>query len=476
MKKLLIFLIIIAFLASVGCGVYLYLDATGYIDTLVLQLQSLFDGGILPPTDDGDTTPPTNGEPAQPTPQPPSEPQTPIVPSGPGYDENGTLVAPDEALYALLYDAATSFTEEVDIAHLEYTPNELEEEISRFFFAHPDLFYVDNGYSVYTAEGQSVVRKIRLRYLTTQAEAQEQLTYYNDVLEEVVADIPVNATEFDKVLYLHDYLVRNYAYDYEGLAEENATGESVAVRDVYQFFKGKVGVCQAYMLAMIALCEEAGISCLPVTSDEMSHAWNLVELDGEWYHVDVTWDDAGGESSAVYPSYVSYKYFLLSGEALYESGRTAHWQTSESANSEKYDDALWHRATTSLCKKGEEYLCVLYDAQTVSTKLYCGTPVAMEVLATVNTKWYSGPHSYYQESWASVFVWNARILVSTASGFLYYDAQASELSVAVDLSASLGKKQIFGVCDVDDDGTVTYVAALDYKGAFELRTWQADEP
>ena len=27
------------------------------------------------------------------------------------------------------------------------------------------------------------------------------------------------------------------------------------------------------------------------TADEIDHAWNLVELDGKWYHLDATWDD-----------------------------------------------------------------------------------------------------------------------------------------------------------------------------------------
>ena len=472
MKKLLIFLLVIGILGGALYGAYRYLDASGQWAVLKEKLYTLVYGSTQSPSDD-----PTPGPGVDPSPEPepgPEQPPTkpPTTPSGPGYDEDGRLVDPDEALYALLYSAATSFEEDVDIAHLGYTAAALQEEVSRFFFTHPDLFYVDNGYSIYTAEGDTLVRKIKLRYLTTPAEAQTQLLFYNGVLDTVAAGIPAGASDFDKVLYLHDYLVQNYAYDYEGLAEENATGVSVAVRDAYRFFQGKVGVCQAYMLAMIALCDEVGIPCLPVISDEMSHAWNLVKLDGEWYHIDVTWDDAGGEQSAVYPSYISYKYFLLSGEALYNSGRNAAWLASESTQSDKYDEAVWRETTTPLCKNGTEYFCVVFDLQEKAPLLYRGTPVEMTARAELDAKWYSSPLSYYQQSFASILLWEDVMLVSTAKGFLYYNAETDALSEAADLSLTLGNLQIFGVCGVDADGTVTFVAAADYTGIYTLGSWQ----
>ena len=474
MKRLLLFLILLGILLGACYGTYYYLRATGYLTALADHVRNLVHEAIreaglaadgAPVPDDPSGTPPV--QPGTPDANPQKPPH-----SGPGYDEEGRLTDPDEALYTLLYDAAISFTEEVDISHLGYTTATLEGEVSRFFFTNPELFYVDNGYSVYTAGEGGVVQRIRLRYLTTPTVAQSQLAFYHNVLDEVVSGIPAGATEFDKVLYLHDYLVQNYAYDYAGLATEQATGESVAVRDVYTFFSGKVGVCQAYMLAMIALCEEAGISCLPVTSDAMSHAWNLVRVDGEWYHVDVTWDDAGGAQSAVYPSYVSYEYFLLSGEALYEGGRTAQWLASERSDSEKYDTAIWHKTTTRMQKYGADYLCVVYDTVQKAPKIYKGAPEQMSAVQTLDARWYISPSAYYQQAWASIVVWEDTVLLNTAKGFLYYNVQSNVLSEAVDLSASLGGKQIFGVCGVAADGAVTYVAATAYSGAFETHTWQ----
>ena len=292
------------------------------------------------------------------------------------------------------------------------------------------------------------------------------------MIAQIVAGVPADGTDFDKLLYLHDYLVRNFAYDYDGLKTETATGKTVAVRDAYNFFKGKVGVCQAYMLALIALCDEVGIPCLPVTSDEMSHAWNLVQLDGEWYHVDITWDDAGGEQSAVYPSYVSYKYFLLSGEALYESGRRVKWQTSRTADDDKYDDALWREATTGMIKKDGEYFFVAYDEALDKAQIYRGTPTQMTAaLALDNVKWHgSSLSSHYKQVWVSLVVWEDVIVLNTATGFCYYDAQTNGLTTLAEFN--LGDEQFFGIYNISDEGVITCVVAEDYHGYFELRTWQ----
>jgi len=55
------------------------------------------------------------------------------------------------------------------------------------------------------------------------------------------------------------------------------------------------GVCDSFASAYILLLEEAGVSCRKVVGSSLegeSHAWVLVKLGGEWYHMDPTWDEA----------------------------------------------------------------------------------------------------------------------------------------------------------------------------------------
>ena len=42
------------------------------------------------------------------------------------------------------------------------------------------------------------------------------------------------------------------------------------------------------------------ISYIRGTTSGGNHGWNLVKLNGEWYHLDVTWNDAGGDRKTFY--------------------------------------------------------------------------------------------------------------------------------------------------------------------------------
>ena len=105
--------------------------------------------------------------------------------------------------------------------------------------------------------------------------------------------------EYDKALYLHDWLVMNANYDY---SYKYYYADGVLLR-------GK-GVCNSYSLAYQALLNAAGITNKRVVAMQMNHAWNLVKLNGQWSHVDVTWDDpnSGG--------YERHTYFGMNDEMI----------------------------------------------------------------------------------------------------------------------------------------------------------------
>lgn len=61
-----------------------------------------------------------------------------------------------------------------------------------------------------------------------------------------------------------------------------------------------------------------GISCLVVSSDPISHAWNLIEIGGQYYHVDVTWDDPTWDVIGR----VTHNNFLLSDTGITKTGHS----------------------------------------------------------------------------------------------------------------------------------------------------------
>ncbi len=116
----------------------------------------------------------------------------------------------------------------------------------------------------------------------------ELYSVMTDITEEIIEP---EMTDMDKVIAVHDYLIVNTIYsEKDGNAEYLATASSVLI-------DGE-GQCQGYSEAFTALLMLSGVETQVISGNALDssatyqpHAWNLVMIDGEWYHVDVTWDD-----------------------------------------------------------------------------------------------------------------------------------------------------------------------------------------
>ncbi len=110
-------------------------------------------------------------------------------------------------------------------------------------------------------------------------------------------------TAQQKVRALHDDLVNRATYDLE------AGGSCTTM-----LLSGR-GVCEAYSRTLWLLNRMAGVPTLIAAGQtDEPHAWNLVQIDGEWYHVDATWDDPtilGSDKSIL-----SHSYFLLNDDQI----------------------------------------------------------------------------------------------------------------------------------------------------------------
>ena len=86
--------------------------------------------------------------------------------------------------------------------------------------------------------------------------------------------------------------------------------------DIHSALINKSGVCEAYSKMFQVLCYAVGINANQVTG--VGHIWNVVLLDGEWYQVDVTWDDS--DTSGHMYSGIRYNYFNLSSNQIARDG------------------------------------------------------------------------------------------------------------------------------------------------------------
>ena len=134
----------------------------------------------------------------------------------------------------------------------------------------------------------------------------------HDLLDEVVERIlsKVTATsDFGIELQIHDLLLKNVKYvNKERNTEHTIEGPLL----------NKKAVCEGIAKAMKYLMNRKGIECEMVLGklddeedDDIYHAWNVVRIDGEWYHVDVTADIGVSNGKSF-----RYDYFNLSDEEI----------------------------------------------------------------------------------------------------------------------------------------------------------------
>ncbi len=137
--------------------------------------------------------------------------------------------------------------------------------------------------------------------------------------------ITSSMSDYECVKAIHDYLVKNVNYDYDGLnsgAVNSATHKSHSAEGA---LCDNLAVCDGYAKAFELLCAQVGIETYMMygeagnaTDGWESHAWNVVKVAGYWYQIDCTWDDPLVNGLLITDgSNITYKYFLLTDNEMY---------------------------------------------------------------------------------------------------------------------------------------------------------------
>ena len=161
-----------------------------------------------------------------------------------------------------------------------------DDTVNRIYHAvlkdHPELFWAHNREKIYkTTYTDSDYCTFSPGYIYTEAEIKEIRSAMEEAYQNVLAQIPEGADDYEKVQTVYTYVIDNTAY------QESNDDQSIAGT----FWK-KEAVCAGYAGAVQYLLERLGVSCIYVDGSAAGstegHAWNIVKLDGEYYYVDAT--------------------------------------------------------------------------------------------------------------------------------------------------------------------------------------------
>ncbi|MBR2743052.1 MAG: hypothetical protein IKD89_05615 [Clostridia bacterium] len=156
---------------------------------------------------------------------------------------------------------------------------------------------------------------------------------YTDGVNAIAALVDDDMSDPEKALFVNDYLALNFEYD-----------TTYTNYDAYSFFRDKKGVCQAYTRVYEAVMRLVGVETSYIESQSMNHSWNIVKIDGKWYHVDVTWNDPITTSVGC----ATHEYLLLSTDKMIAIGHVQEddWMFGENAvcDDTTYDEFFWRES------------------------------------------------------------------------------------------------------------------------------------
>ena len=156
----------------------------------------------------------------------------------------------------------------------------------------------------------------------------EKVREYNRKIEIAVNSIVeklelIKCGEYERELRIHDWICKNVSYDFDGSDKENVPRviSSHNILCVFAFHKAQ---CEGIAKAFKVLLNTVDIKCIVVTGEAgkngrmLPHAWNVVNIDGKAYQVDVTWNIGAGRKEKV-----AHNYFNVVDEIMKKDHKVA---------------------------------------------------------------------------------------------------------------------------------------------------------
>ncbi|MBB3114577.1 transglutaminase/protease-like cytokinesis protein 3 [Paenibacillus phyllosphaerae] len=210
-------------------------------------------------------------------------------------------------LEALEQDIAHSLRNQQTAITLSYAGNKTElsseiAELMRRAIGQDDYiaYIVDSYFYSVRSWGTTASIRINVRY----RETAEQTKLVDERIASVLSNlITPDMKEEQKVQAIHDWIVLHMRYD-----------EALQRYTAYEALTQGTAVCQGYTLLAYRMLQAAGLTSR-IAEGEVhtgSHVWNLVQIRGNWHHMDVTWDDPLPDRAGK----VRYAYFLKSDEEM----------------------------------------------------------------------------------------------------------------------------------------------------------------
>ena len=208
------------------------------------------------------------------------------------------------------FSAAVATGKETTEIEEQITRDELSDVYHCFSKDHPEYFWLSKRLKYVYSD--TTIKSVELLYYLNGEYLSEAKIAFNKAADEVLAGISSSMTDFEKELYIHDYIVKTNQYD--------ETQDAPLTHTAYAALVYKRSVCDGYSSLFSYLLTRCGIQSAVLSGySGENHSWNAVKIDGDWYMVDPTWDDPTGQDvGQVLHTYFNCSWNVFSADHSFE--------------------------------------------------------------------------------------------------------------------------------------------------------------
>lgn len=176
----------------------------------------------------------------------------------------------EKEMYERMYSGLCRFEEEIYLGG-RYSEEEIKRAFAVLQMDAPELFQMASDYEYDDTH-------FCPRYLMTQSEYNARAAQIRAISEELKRQAPAGSDQFPVEYNVYDYIMRHSVYLIQD--DKTETADSPLIYGKAQ--------CSGYARALTLLLRMQGIESFDVSSSD--HEWTYVQINGNWYQCDVTWD------------------------------------------------------------------------------------------------------------------------------------------------------------------------------------------
>lgn len=328
--------------------------------------------------------------------------------------------------------------EEINISEYRFTKDTIYDAYSAVINRHPELYYVGTS--------------LRYSYnMITQRVTSLYVTYYEydeqaveEEVQKALALIEDDMTDLEKALTIHDYLCIEVEYAYEDYINGTVGNDAHNLKGA---LVDKVAVCDGYSSAFQYLMNLMDIPCNMITgtANGGGHAWNQICLDGNWYLLDLTWDDPTWDNYGN----VLHSKFLKDADSFegYEWNTSSYEECTDTA----YNEAFWNNTMAQIIRHDGEWYFV---NMTGTLKKHDFTEDAIteegDTVTSIGGKWYvfGSTSTYYQGCFSKIAQKEGKLYYSQPGGIYTCNFDGSQKKQILEVDTTEG--YIYGMKIQDD--------------------------